>query len=137
MEEIIDLELVPSKNYKIIAITLIIIGWIAVLTLAGTVPTSFQDGLFSSMMLLAAIPATIGLSGVLVAETKIAQRIAVAFAFLSPVIIYFANIILFNTLGVSLGGEYHGAITFVFQIILSASFIYFVFYKDTYSRKRY
>lgn len=137
MEEVIDLELEPSKNYKIIAITLIIIGWIAVLTFAGTAPTSFQDGLFSSIMLLAAIPATIGLSGVLVAETKIEQRIAMAFTFLSPVISYFANIILFNTLGVSLGAEYNGAITFVFQIILSFLFIYFVFYKDTFNQEIY
>gem|GEM_PF-5673355 len=137
MEKIIDYDNPPSKNYNIISITLIVIGWIAVFTYAGTAPTSARDGYFSSMILLAAIPATIGLCGVLFAESKITQRICVIFAFLSPLICYIANILIFTLIGNSIGEQYNGFLALLFQIILSISFIYFVFHKKMFTPYEY
>jgi len=137
VEKIIDYDNPPSNNYKIISITLIVIGWIAVFTYAGTSPTTARDAYFSSMILLAAIPATMGLCGVLFAESKITQRICVVFAILAPLVCYIANILLFNLIGSSIGEQYNGYLALIFQVLLSILFIYVVFYKNVFSQNVY
>lgn len=127
----------PSENYKIISITLLVIGWIAVFRVAGTYLTTPQGGYFSSMILLTAIPATIGLCGVLFAESKYTQRICVGFTLFVPFICYFANILLFNLIGSSIGEQYNGFLALAFQIILSALFIYYVFFKSVFEEGKY
>ena len=119
----------PSENYRIISITLIVIGWIAVFRVAGTYLTTPQGGYISSMLFLVAIPATIGLCGVLVAEYKHAQRVSIGFTIFAPFICHLANIILFAIIGSVIGEQYNGVIALAFQILLSMSFIYLVFYK--------
>lgn len=127
----------PSENYKIISLTLLVVGWIAVFSLGGTFQSLHQAGYFSSMILLTAIPASIGLCGILFAETKHIQRISFAFTVLVPVICYFSNIILFNLIGSSIGEQYNGYLALIFQIILSAVFIYLVFHKNIYGQSDY
>lgn len=127
----------PSRNYKIISITLLVIGWIAVFIFAGASPTTPQDGYFSSMILLTAIPATIGLCGVLLADYKNTQRICVGFTLFVPLICYLANIILFNLIGSSIGEQYNGYIALIFQILLSILFIYLVFHKKIFTPYEY
>ena len=127
----------PSENYKILSITFLVIGWIAVYSFAGISPSVRQDGYFSSMIFLAAIPATMGLCGVLFAETKHIQRICLGFTILAPFICYFANILIFNLIGAGIGEKYNGLLALIFQIILSLIFIYLVFFKNVFSLNDY